>query len=115
MSLILLDDPIPNPLLLEKLGGIPTLQQRERRQQPRFGTTAGAHGYRPRRTGNRPACMRIQDMAIADSVVQKEAVCIAAGRERAVLQGQNHRRITQGAGALDALLSSTKNDGKGAL
>src|ERR1039457_1831663 len=102
ISITLVDDPMPNPLLLEEPGCVCALQQRERRQQPRFGATACGHGYRTRRTGNRPARVRIQDMAIADAVVHEETVCIAAGRERTMFEGQNHRRVALATGSLDA-------------
>src|SRR5450432_4110700 len=68
-----LQQPVADILLLQEITRPRATQQRQRRQQPGLRARAGGDGHRARRLRHRPSGARIQNMAVAYTVLQEVA------------------------------------------
>src|SRR5665213_2612263 len=82
------DAPRAHLFQFQELLGSRSSKQSELGQKSRFRAGGGVHGYRSWRIGNRPSCLRIEHVAIADTIPDDVAIGIAAGGERAAREFQ---------------------------
>src|SRR5580704_13530170 len=90
------------PLLLEERFRLRAVQQRESREQPGLRATARRHRHRTGRVADRPPGARIENVAVAHTILQKIPTRVPAGRERPALQIEQQARMALAIRALDA-------------